>query len=392
MDRTPGVGGPRGPRPLLRSRAMDHAPVLMARQGPPQGSSNRQPVLAQNPQILRQPAKGPANKQGPPRGAPMVVSSIKARPTEGGGTSQGPQPTQPVRAFSRPVKLLTDKFLYVGSSITRMLHDTSDFLVVGVVGGQGAGKSYVLSLVAGLSGSEGPFPVQTSEHQLKAEFLTSGVDMYVTTTGVILLDTQPVMSAAVLDKTMKEASAQATDGLGAELALEIQAIQLMAFLLCVCHVVVVVQDYAQDTSLLRLLSISGTLKPSIPVDTEHSVDAPPTDYIPDIVCVQNKAPQALFTRLAVTELQKTTHALLQGSNMRYRGVCNMLSSRLFYGYNKKADDDASDVNVCLLPVMTSNNHSAALLPGSPQTLAQSLVKQILTAPRRAFNNSMTEKE
>ena len=73
------------------------------------------------------------------------------------------------------------------------LLDQSDFLVVGVVGRQGVGKSSVMSLLAGSrtgSGKPAMFRPETREVWESESYQTTGLDMAITPERVILLDTQ----------------------------------------------------------------------------------------------------------------------------------------------------------------------------------------------------------
>ncbi|KAJ7310879.1 smg-9, nonsense mediated mRNA decay factor, partial [Desmophyllum pertusum] len=88
-----------------------------------------------------------------------------------------------------------------------ILLDQTDFLVVGVIGPQGVGKSTVLSVLGGAGPS---LDSRFVTHQAAASLWfpyhedgtnqTAGIDMSVTQERVILLDTQPLLSAALLDR------------------------------------------------------------------------------------------------------------------------------------------------------------------------------------------------
>lgn len=76
------------------------------------------------------------------------------------------------------------------------LLEQSDFLVVGVVGRQGVGKSSVMSLLAGSrtgSGKPAMFRPETREVWESESYQTTGLDMAITPERVILLDTQVLM-------------------------------------------------------------------------------------------------------------------------------------------------------------------------------------------------------
>lgn len=73
----------------------------------------------------------------------------------------------------------------------------------------------------------------------------------------MLLDCQPLMSAAVLDELMRSETKRSTvisEFLPLETSCdscEIQGLQLTAFLMSVCHVLIFVQDYFFDSNIVR---------------------------------------------------------------------------------------------------------------------------------------------
>jgi hypothetical protein len=101
-----------------------------------------------------------------------------------------------------------------------LLGDGAAFLVVGVVGRLGVGKS---TLASALCGSGVPaFALRSLEHVIEARHCTEGVDMFVSADRVIVLDTQPILAATL--------------GNGAAGTEQ----RMLAWLLAVCHIVVVV--------------------------------------------------------------------------------------------------------------------------------------------------------
>ncbi|KAM7315629.1 protein SMG9 [Ixodes scapularis] len=135
------------------------------------------------------------------------------------------------------------------------LVDQPDFYVVGVVGMQGSGKSTVMSILSGQYGQAGErhlFRPQSRELRELGQHCTTGVDIYVTPERMILLDTQPVLSASVMDHMIQ--FEKKTPGGGDFHSLEnahmMQSLQMASFLMAVCHTVVVVQDWFADPNFL----------------------------------------------------------------------------------------------------------------------------------------------
>lgn len=83
---------------------------------------------------------------------------------------------------------------------------------------------------------------------------------------LILLDSQPVLSASVMDRLVGQQDAKKGRGMDgppninascpidfslAENMVEVSSLQIAAFLLSVCHIVIVLQDWFFDPNLLR---------------------------------------------------------------------------------------------------------------------------------------------
>ncbi|KAJ0407220.1 hypothetical protein P43SY_007995 [Pythium insidiosum] len=212
----------------------------------------------------------------------------------------------PPRVFppDASVKLIHSSFQFAVDVLPRLSTclDLTNFTVVGALGLQGVGKSTILSMLAE-STTNGPhaplrvqsartregnpfFLAQSRDAQLAARHETQGVDLVVacepqqraTAAGaLVLLDTQPILSASVLadviGKTTAEHGTRYFGTLSSELQHELASTQLAALLLSVCHYVVVPQSASVDLDMVhflrrvlerlqhcRLPSISGAVK------------------------------------------------------------------------------------------------------------------------------------
>ena len=130
----------------------------------------------------------------------MGAERSAALPVEG---PSGPSSHSNVHAPSTTPAQSVHKFLdsnleLVIDEIKLQLSEQTDFTVVGMLGGQGVGKSTIASLLAGAgwsSESRGelhtpPFLPQGMAAILQAAHQTTGVDIYITPERLILLDTQ----------------------------------------------------------------------------------------------------------------------------------------------------------------------------------------------------------
>eukprot|EP00803_Ostreobium_quekettii_P005641 evm.model.scf_588.2 EVM.evm.TU.scf_588.2 scf_588:43094-49272(+) len=180
-------------------------------------------------------------------------------------------------------KLITNRWEFNIDISAKLLNDNTDFLVVGVIGGQGAGKSSILNSICGFSHfpkqSRGTaFPAAAYEQHLSGKHCTVGVDIRMSSDRVIALDTQPVLSASHLLELLDSPSPSmeisraltVSSGRGtrpAEASAEgvqlIMAIQMAVFLFNVCHVVLVVSNWMGDNGLLDLIECVDMFAPNI---------------------------------------------------------------------------------------------------------------------------------
>ena len=109
-------------------------------------------------------------------------------------------------------KLLNANMELSTDELHKVLGDTADFTVIGVLGQQGVGKSTIMSLIAGATWREDseenellnpPFAPQSAETLLNAGHQTMGVDVRVTPERLVLLDAQPLQSPSILQELLR---------------------------------------------------------------------------------------------------------------------------------------------------------------------------------------------
>ena len=107
---------------------------------------------------------------------------------------------------------------------------------------------------------------------MKASSASIGIDAFIEKTDrrIIWLDCQPLLPAAVAETEL--ASGNSKDFLASSASscigtlMEVQSLQLLSFLYCVCHVIVVVKDSLADPNMIRLLQTAEMLKPNVTAD------------------------------------------------------------------------------------------------------------------------------
>lgn len=95
------------------------------------------------------------------------------------------------------------------------------------------------------------FTTTSSEYLETSQNCTSGIDAYITKNRIILLDCQPILSSSVAYSASQKRMGQSIDQSGLLIDNEIVSLQLTAFLLSVCHIVLVVQDWFFDPSVIK---------------------------------------------------------------------------------------------------------------------------------------------
>ncbi|XP_023329466.1 protein SMG9 [Eurytemora carolleeae] len=218
--------------------------------------------------------------------------------------------------LTAPLKLVDEAHTFC-DGIGDYLTENQDFTVIGVLGLQNTGKSTILNML-GKCGSkdEDIFRVQGFEHQMLGEHCTNGVDVYVNSRRYILLDCQPLLSSSIMDRSIQLEKKFNAEFSTAENTIEVQSLQLIGFIFSVCHVVILVQDWFMDTSLIRLLQAAETLKPVTP--TASGEDNQLSEYFPHLVLVQNKCELNDFEDDISDEMRDVYGMLFAKSRLNWR--------------------------------------------------------------------------
>jgi len=296
------------------------------------------------------------------------------------------------------VKLIDESLQWCDQTF-EFLQDQCEFLVVGVVGLQGTGKSTITSLLAGSQGFKtskaGVFKPQTRDQRELGEHCTRGIDIFVTNHRMILLDVQPLLSASVMDHMIQFEKKFPSEYSSTENALEIQSLQITAFLLTVCHTVVLVQDWFTDPNILRFVQTAEMLRPSALLPSHDGNSDYRTEYCPHLVLLQNKCTSSDFEPSKVKQMQSTYSQILQKSKLKFIGPIGITSGSVIPCLNRETCGDA--INLFLLPFKDNNLTNADPVPkfkGHPgfNQLAEILRQQIMSMPRNQMQPStLTER-
>ncbi|KAF9424283.1 smg-9, nonsense mediated mRNA decay factor [Podila epigama] len=183
----------------------------------------------------------------------MVTGGPNNGPVSAGGRiAQGtPIVGVPPPMTEHCVKLMTDHGK-IPEGVEQWFSEHPGHFVVGVLGGQGVGKS---SLLSSFCPKPDSFPKQPPHMASVAGYQTSGIDMFITPERMVLLDTEPIFSMSSLEDALR--NDRITDGVPVDMWLDHQALLVTSFLLSVCNVVVVMVDesnhWTGTTRVFKLL-------------------------------------------------------------------------------------------------------------------------------------------
>ncbi|XP_067457989.1 nonsense-mediated mRNA decay factor SMG9 isoform X2 [Thunnus thynnus] len=320
----------------------------------------------------------------------------------------------PPEKMKHSIKLVDDQMNWCDSAM-EFLRDQTDMLVVGVIGLQGTGKSTVMSLLSANTPEEDQrgyvFRAQTQEIKERGGNQSTGIDFFITQERVIFLDTQPMLSPSILDHLINNDRKLPPEYNLPYTYVEMQSLQIAAFLFTVCHVVIVVQDWFTDLNLYRFLQTAEMLKPSTPSASHDSTGSSGNDdgaeYYPHIVFLQNKARRDDFCPRNLKNMHMAVDKLMAHSHLKYKGTLSMLDCNIFPGLGQDYLD--TEVNMFLLPVQENDGEDNltkagpgtyplfSLLPGyrghpAFSTMVSKLRSQILAMPRCQLSHTiLTEK-
>lgn len=237
-----------------------------------------------------------------------MMMGANSGPVSAGRMAQGPVVIVPPPMTGHSVKLITEHGNIV-EGVEQWFSDHPGHFVVGVLGGQGVGKS---SLLSSFCQTPNTFTKQPPSMAAVAGYQTSGVDMYITSERMVLLDTEPLFCMANLENALR--NERITEGVPSDMWLDHQALVMATFLLSVCNVVLIVVDegshWMGTTKVFKLLQRCElmmkalSLAPGVvaggggvgvmPMGSHPPAQEGLGDWCADIVLVSNKVPVMKF--------------------------------------------------------------------------------------------------
>ncbi|XP_078173728.1 uncharacterized protein LOC144567460 isoform X2 [Carex rostrata] len=330
----------------------------------------------------------------------------------------GPSARSSSRSSSQPASLGLLSAESWELSIDRVLPfltENNDFVVVGVIGPAGVGKSMILNELYGYDanspGMISPFATETDEMRALAKHCSAGIELRVSNERMILLDTQPVFSPTVLTDMIKPDGSSAIpvlsgEPLSAELAHELMGIQLAVFLASVCNIVLVVSEGINDFSLWQLMLTVDLLKHNIPdpsqalnfapdKDNRSTLQANGDEYMADLVFVHTKLqekdfspPKLKLVRKALYQYFRTTSFAASNS----RSTLSEFNGSSDVGRNNREDSDATQQEVFFIPHRATQEGTGKFECASYSCMIESLRDKILSMNPHSFSKNISERD
>lgn len=213
--------------------------------------------------------------------ASLVATASKESHTTSGTVENATEST--MQSMKKPCVIVSDHYQMQNYAQDFLIETNTDFVVVGVIGTQAAGKSFILNMLIDddihsdadgqvsklLSGRTGIFQMRNQmKESLSNMCCTEGIQMYITRHRIILLDCSPVLC----NPYKKEAILN-----------EIDDLKMIIFLLSVCNTLIVVEDCGFNMHLLRLLLTAESMK----IDVQD-LDEGERRHSPNILIFKNK--------------------------------------------------------------------------------------------------------
>ncbi|XP_026731017.1 protein SMG9-like [Trichoplusia ni] len=358
------------------------------------------------------------------------------------GADQKPSP--PLKYMTQPVKLL-DENLELNTSALEFLHDSStNYLVVGIMGTQGVGKSMILNLIATnvhdqnlcnlilnshdipadstfdsndiaplekqmdtLEFADSPekatepnenifkFKMQDIEQIEKGVHCTKGIDMYITNDRVILLDCQSLWSPSLIEESNTTITARSAN------VVTVDCLQIASYLMAICHVLIAVQDWFTDYNFLRYIQAAEMLKPSLSASNSVSTSQEGSESTgggeshPHLLLLHNRCQLEDFTPESLKIIQDLYRKAFLKSNLQLNSGMYMYSDTnknslnvdsVCKGYS--VDTCGTPINLFLLPEIYSDFDNRDIYRGHPafEQLAKRLRWMILGVNRHQITN------
>ncbi|KAK6259150.1 hypothetical protein SCA6_013624, partial [Theobroma cacao] len=354
---------------------------------------------------------GSSNPSPNPSAPKILLAKPSAGPVPGKfGRGGVEDETAPHRARLPPVgslNLLSDSWEFHIDRFLPFLTENTDFMVIGIIGPPGVGKSMIMNELYGFDGiSPGmlpPFAIQSEDTRAMARHCTVGIEPRISAERLILLDTQSVFSPSVLSEMMRPdgsstVSVLSGESLSAELAHEIMNIQLGVLLASICHILLVVSEGVHDNNMWHLMLTVDLLKHGI---RDPSLITPPHSQSstvgPDKEAKDNvhegeeymATPVFVHTKLQDQDLSPPNIVQMRKALLRYFSSSSFMRHNC--GNTKINAKDTELLNLFVIPYKDKDDSPSAQCESYVSSLWK-LRDQVLSMTCPSFTRNVSERD
>lgn len=248
------------------------------------------------------------------------------------------------------IPIISDHYQIQNHVQDQLIETNTDFLVIGIIGTQGAGKSLILNMLIDgdddatadtaqsndieqvmklLAGRSGTFAMRQSKQQSTLSNMptTEGINMYITRHRTILLDCSPILC----NPYKKEAIFNELDDL-----------KMVIFLLSVCNTLIVIEDCGFNVHLMRLLMMAENMKVDV-YDMDLTMEH--RRYTPNILIFKNKCRNCDFSIESKQRTSNLYRAFFVCSGLKMSSAHRKWNGNSTHaaGGGGNCDDDVPDI-------------------------------------------------
>jgi len=284
---------------------------------------------------------------------------------------------------SKPVTLIefTIDGTFAVERAANLVKENNDFLVIGIVGTQGSGKSTFLSSLH--SEESKIFPSQSDNTIIRRSLETRGIQIASTHERILLLDTQPICSATILYEMLDIGQKLPSDIPCQEYLALKRDLEIGVFLLSVCHTVIAMDTELHNIEFWKYIKLLDMFKwnipdvstlssvPSITVSPSNNFEVKSNEYIAELVFVYTKLTSEEIISLDIEQAEESLDMFFKDT--RFSNKCEV--------QRKKIKQKTNGVNFYCLPDLSDNDFNE---------LHKDLIEKIFSLNNKKFMKPITE--
>uniref|UniRef100_A0A9J2P5S0 Protein SMG9 n=1 Tax=Ascaris lumbricoides TaxID=6252 RepID=A0A9J2P5S0_ASCLU len=265
------------------------------------------------------------------QGSPLTIHDSSCETAGAASSNQKVVTDSTLPQMEAAVRLIGNNLKFTDFVKDYLSDSNTNFTVIGAIGPQGTGKSTLLSMLAGNDHQDMyryyAFRPASLEAVELCRYQSSKISIYISKSRLILLDCQASFSTSVLDEMIRDelrgipARVPESFENRMENFIEVESLQLIAFMMQVCHTLLLCVDWFIDLDLIRLLRTSEMLR-FVPVCTYESFKFNPHRIV-NLVLVHQRAKWEDFEPVTLLYRCKLLKEMFAKSRLNVEGRLNL---------------------------------------------------------------------